>query len=111
MVTSRSFSTLPLAWWISLFCGVLDLGLLAAADPRASDERPSLVGEAKTTWKSKSTTRIDFDEALIEGKMKAPDGFLLQGRKQHSYRQMVELRSNFNAEILDSRFGVRAVGR
>jgi hypothetical protein len=55
------------------------------------------------------STKIDFDAANIDGRMKAPTGFMLQGRKSHSQVNMVELRSNFRNELMDSKSAVMAI--
>ena len=58
-----------------------------------------------------SSTKIDFDETLIEGKMQAPNGFFLQGRTPQALSQMVKLRSNFRPEVRTSKSGVRSLTR
>ena len=55
------------------------------------------------------STRMDFDSTLIDGKMKAPAGFYLQGRNKQSLSNMVNLRSNFKQELRHSRSGVKAI--
>lgn len=55
-----------------------------------------------------SSTRIDFSETSIDGKMKAPDGFFLQGHNANSLSQMVKLRSNFRPELRNSRSAVKS---
>ena len=57
----------------------------------------------------KSTTNMDFDSTMIDGKMKAPAGFLLQGRNRQSLSNMVKLRSNFSIELKDSEAAVKAL--
>lgn len=54
-------------------------------------------------------TRIDFTESTIEGKIKAPEGFFLQGRKSQSLSQMVKLRSEFRKKLWDSSYVVEKV--
>jgi hypothetical protein len=56
-----------------------------------------------------SSTHIDFTETSIDGKMKAPDGFMLQGRQGNSLRQMVKLRSNFRNELNNSKSATKAL--
>lgn len=58
-----------------------------------------------------SSTNIDFDSTLIEGKMKSPTGFFLQGRNKQSLSNMVKLRSQFNKELRNSRSAVKAIVR
>lgn len=60
---------------------------------------------------AKSHTKFDFSEANIEGEMKAPQGFYLQGRNQQSMTQMVKLRSHFKNELRNSKSAVKAVCR
>ncbi len=68
--------------------------------------RPSATGAARV---SKDHTSIDFEETLLEGKMKAPAGTFLQGRKDQQKNQMVQLRTNFRRELKRSKGGVRAL--
>jgi hypothetical protein len=46
---------------------------------------------------------------MIDGKMKAPSGFFLQGRNKQSLQSMVGLRSNFREELNRSQYSVRAL--
>lgn len=55
------------------------------------------------------STRVDFSETMIDGKMKAPDGFMLQGQQNNSLSQMVKLRSNFRNELNNSRSATKAL--
>jgi hypothetical protein len=57
---------------------------------------------------SGSSTRIDFSEASIDGKMKIPEGFFLKGRNQSELSQMVQLRSNFRSELRNSQSAMKA---
>ena len=66
-------------------------------------------GNVATKYVSGQSTTIDFDEASIEGKMKAPSGFFLQGRKKQSLSQMVKLRSEFKNELREASSVVRAL--
>lgn len=56
-----------------------------------------------------SSTHIDFSETTIDGKMKAPEGFMLQGHQSSSLSQMVKLRSNFRNELNNSRSATKAL--
>ncbi len=56
----------------------------------------------------KSSTRIDFSETAIDGQMKAPEGFFLQGHSANSMSQLVKLRSNFRNELRNSRSAVKS---
>jgi len=54
-------------------------------------------------------TFIDFTDTLIEGQMKAPEGFFLQGRQSQALRQMVRLRSKFRNELGNSKSAVMSL--
>ena len=54
-------------------------------------------------------TTMDFDSSMIDGKMKAPSGFFLQGRNKQSLSNMVKLRSNFSGKLRDSEAAVKAL--
>ena len=62
----------------------------------------------KKIKKAKSVTEIDFEGSLLEGKMKAPSGFFLTGRKSQSLKSMIKLRSNFKTRIKKSRNSLKA---
>ncbi|MCX6126683.1 MAG: hypothetical protein NTV34_18270, partial [Proteobacteria bacterium] len=55
-----------------------------------------------------SSTKIDFSETTIDGKMKAPEGFFLQGHNANSLSQMVKLRNNFRSDLRNSRSAVKS---
>lgn len=57
----------------------------------------------------KLSTNMDFDSTMIDGKMKAPAGFFLQGRNRQSLTNMVKLRSNFKPQLQDSKAAVKAL--
>jgi hypothetical protein len=54
-------------------------------------------------------TTMDFDSSMIDGKMKAPSGFFLQGRNRQSLSNMVKLRSNFSGKLRDSEAAVKSL--
>ena len=55
----------------------------------------------------KDQTKHDFSEYQLRGKMKAPNGFFLQGKKGQSLSQMVRLRSNFKRALRNSKSGMK----
>ena len=57
------------------------------------------------------STKMDFDSALIDGRMKAPSGFYLQGRNKQSLSNMVRLRANFRERLRDSKTAVKSMIR
>jgi hypothetical protein len=68
-----------------------------------------LADDKKPKKDANYTTTMDFDSTMIDGKMKAPSGFLLQGRNRQSLSNMVKLRSNFSTKLNDSRAAVQAL--
>jgi hypothetical protein len=44
-------------------------------------------------------TVVNFDDALIEGKARGPDGFVLRSRQSGSFRSILELRRDFRSEV------------
>jgi hypothetical protein len=75
-----------------------------AKPPKPSNQGGSLteeenqVGDTKIV--EKSQTNIDFSESLIEGKMRAPSGFFIQGRLSQDLTRMVRLRTTFKPEMM-----------
>jgi hypothetical protein len=67
--------------------------------------RKSLDSEEKIVY----STKIDFDSTLVDGQMKAPQGFFLQGRNKQSLTNMVKLRSEFKDELRNSKSAVKAL--
>lgn len=66
-------------------------------------------GRLTGTVKAQSKTNIDFNETLIEGQMKVPQGFFIQGRQGQSMANMVKLRSNFRSKLKQSKHAVKAL--
>ena len=91
--------------------GILSL-LYGGAANAASAPAPAPAPASSTTQKAgdvadpgymvRSSTKIDFNEAAIEGRMKAPDGFFLQGRKSQEMQNLLKLRSKFRRELSGS---------
>lgn len=63
------------------------------------------MAEEKITY----STKMDFDSTMIDGKMKAPTGFFLQGRNKQSLTNLVKLRSNFKPQLKDSKAAIQAL--
>lgn len=74
----------------------------------SSEKVDSSAAEKGEAVISGSSTRIDFSEASIDGKMKIPEGFFLRGRNQSELSQMVQLRSNFRSELRNSQSAMKA---
>jgi hypothetical protein len=55
-----------------------------------------------TNAKGEKVTIVDFDDANIEGKAKAPDGFVVQSRQSGKFKGMIELRRDFRPQMEQS---------
>ncbi|RYZ75894.1 MAG: hypothetical protein EOP04_32745 [Proteobacteria bacterium] len=66
-------------------------------------------GLAYSADKETYHTNMDFDSTMIDGKMKAPSGFFLQGRNKQSLTNLVKLRSNFKPQLKDSKAAVKSL--
>ena len=66
-------------------------------------------GQGMAAEKESYHTTMDFDSTMIDGKMKAPSGFFLQGRNKQSLTNLVKLRSNFKPQLKDSKAAVRSL--
>lgn len=85
--------------------------LLFSSDLCAADDagKPHRKLQGGSTFAASDSTNIDFSETLIDGKMQAPQGFFLQGRKAQTLTQMVRLRSKWRSELRNSRSAVKAI--
>lgn len=94
---------------IILLTVALVLGTAAATTASAQRFKPraDVKSEEKTTY----STKIDFDSSLIDGKKKAPLGFLLQGRNKQSLSNMVKLRRNFRERLRNSSHAIKALSK
>ncbi|MES2744952.1 MAG: hypothetical protein V4655_05975 [Bdellovibrionota bacterium] len=66
-------------------------------------------GLAHAEEKEVYSTKMDFDSTMLDGKMKAPSGFFLQGRNKQSLTNLVKLRSSFKPQLKDSKAAVRSL--
>ncbi len=86
---------------IGILAAVAGAGL-ARAEDKSKDKLDDVPPE-------KLSTNMDFDSTMIDGKMKAPAGFFLQGRNKQSLTNMVKLRSNFKPQLQESKTAVKAL--
>ena len=80
------------------------------ADEGGGNETPgparSLYSQEKAVdAKGRKISVVNFDDALIEGKARGPDGFVLRSREASSGRSVLELRRDFRLETLADAFG------
>jgi hypothetical protein len=85
------------------------IGLFFTSTGFSQEGSSKLEGTGATDEYVASSTKLDFNDTLIEGKMKAPDGFMLSGRQSQSLTQMVKLRSNFRNELKNSSSAINAL--
>jgi hypothetical protein len=71
-----------------------------AQEPAQPNSKQSQITDAK----GRKVQVVDFDDANIEGKAKAPDGFVLQSRTPGSFKNIIELRRNFRQQIQGSAY-------
>ena len=69
----------------------------------------AVFAEKQDDFTAVSSTKFDFGEAQIDGKMQAPAGFFLQGKQAQSLSQMVLLRPHFRNEMKNSKSEVKAL--
>lgn len=62
--------------------------------------QPKVIVDAK----GRKTTVINFDEMNIDGKARAPEGFLIMSRKGVAGRGIIELRKQFRIRIKQQSF-------
>ena len=90
-------------WLISFIALCSSPYLSAQSNPKKDLNQ----GQAKVVY----STKLDFDSTMIDGSMRAPMGFFLQGRNKQSLSNMVKLRSNFKEELRRSKTAVKAAVR
>ena len=54
-------------------------------------------------------TSFDFDEALLEGKVKTPNVLILRGRSKQPKSQLIQLKTSFRNEIYKSKPSIRGI--
>lgn len=67
-----------------------------------SGNEADLLDDSITDKADESKTEFDFENMLIDGKSKAPTGFLITGKKSQSLQRMVNLRKDFKRELQKS---------
>lgn len=90
-----------------ILTGVFALALIrsasAGADATPATEKVSgqegAVLKISRDARGRKVQYVDFSDALIEGKARTPDGFVLQSRKAGKFNSLIELRSHFRENI------------
>jgi len=91
--------------YIYLSIIVISLGLLPQM---AFAKNIAKKNQNDDTYTAIMSTNFNFNETAIDGEMRAPNGFFLQGRQSQSLSQMVKLRSSWKRQMRNSSSGVKA---
>lgn len=83
-----------------LIIGALTFGFgnLAGAQEEA-EKSESSASRAKDTGGGKKSTKIDFEDELVEGELKKPELFYLLQKKQFNFKRLIKLREDFLPEM------------
>jgi|GEM_PF-1024496 len=97
----RSRSSHAMAFvFVAMLVTVFGTRKAYADEPASPTNKQNVITDAK----GKKVTVVDFDDASIEGRAKAPDGFVLRSRSAGSFKNIIELRRNFRAQIQGSAY-------
>ncbi|MGE4131073.1 MAG: hypothetical protein AB7F86_05510 [Bdellovibrionales bacterium] len=69
--------------------------LLIAAILLVASWKESVMAQGK----EKKSTRIDFEDELVEGELKKPELFYLLQKKQFNFKRLIKLREDFLPEM------------
>lgn len=87
----------------SLIVAGLMLAAAGSAFAQGSDDgEVREIDGKKVRVQYKKKEVIDFDDVLIQGELKKPQGAYLLNRKKSDFSAMIEERANFKAELVDS---------
>ncbi len=75
------------------------LGALVLAAPAAARAAPK-AGEQAATYEKK--TVINFEDDTISGDLTRPDGEYIEGRKTVKHSNLIRVREEFRAKVLQS---------
>lgn len=79
------------AYFIALALGVFSAPALAG---------PGAVGNGEATYEKK--TVINFEDDTISGDLTRPDGEYVEGRKKVQHSNLIRVREEFRAKVLQS---------
>ncbi|MBM3381784.1 MAG: hypothetical protein FJY29_05025 [Betaproteobacteria bacterium] len=60
---------------------------------------PSATVKVTRDARGRKVQYVDFSEAVIEGKARAPEGFVIQSRASGRFNSLIELRNNFRENM------------
>ncbi len=75
------------------------LAVCAMAEEKVKGESAKVVYE--------KNTKLDFEEALVDGQFQSPDAQLVDGDKNISFDSLIEAKKDFNKELKRSSGAIR----
>ena len=82
-------------------------GVRAQAQEEAGQKTEKSAGAVKSG--EKRTSKIDFEDELVEGELKKPELFYLLQKKQFNFKRLIKLREDFLPEMRRDTDEVRRV--
>ena len=102
----KTFLLLSIVSMFAPVVGIAQPGQTGNASVSAPVSAPSSAGapskKEMLDARGRKITVVNFDDALIEGKARGPDGFILRSRQSGTFRSILELRRDFRAEVRGS---------
>jgi hypothetical protein len=90
--------------------GVVHSSPALAQAQESSLPDPGYAKQTRTDSQGRKITVVDFDEARIDGTVKAPEGFFLRSRSANKAENIMNLRKNFQQRVRTvGHEGLRAV--
>ena len=93
-----------------LLFGMIYGGPALAQAQESSLPDPGYAKQTRTDSQGRKITVVDFDEARIDGTVKAPEGFFLRSRSANKAENIMNFRKNFQQRVRTvGHEGLRAV--
>lgn len=85
---------------VRLFIGAVILGLCFNLGSAAyAQEQQQAAKSGGGGGDKKKTSKIDFEDELVEGELKKPELFYLLQKKQFNFKRLIKLREDFLPEM------------
>jgi hypothetical protein len=78
---------------------VATTGISSSGDSLSTAGGASAAIKVTRDARGRKVQYVDFSEAVIEGKARAPEGFVIQSRASGRFNSLIELRSNFRENM------------
>jgi hypothetical protein len=101
----KMFKTLSCVLCLLMFHGRLFAAENSTEQGRRENRAQEFSQEKMVDARGKKITVVNFDDAVIEGKARGPDGFVLRSRDASGGRSVLELRRDFRVETLSDALG------